>query len=391
MKILHIVNSFFIIRSSDSSTKCLWMDPWSKGANIDGIFPSFAVDYKMLPHPDWIYISHLHDDHYCSELIQKYALSGTKFLIKKFKDSRLKNLILSFGVSGKCVLEVEGMNLIELDKIGLQVCIYPQQLANEDNLYSNSNYDLDTSIAIYDGKEIFYNQVDCSANIEQIQAILAHFGKQIGTDQPVTYYASIYGAGSEYPQCFLGQNRDKIRKTMIKRKANSAFRDAVSINSRIYIPAGASYILGDDRKEMQGFVAVPSKNELLSMWEEFTEQSSGPKQNTILALTEGSNWFSHASINSTTTSDNVYLPIEILKKNQVSALGLNNTTIKASYGLIDAYLISLKERMNSLTKSFNTQKLTISILNVNRVTDKVFKSIEDQGGEDLVYKKSINK
>ena len=142
---------------------------------------------------------------------------------------------------------------------------------------------------------------------------------------------------------------------MIKRKANSAFRDAVSINSRIYIPAGASYILGDDRKEMQGFVAVPSKNELLSMWEEFTEQSSGPKQNTILALTEGSNWFSHASINSTKTSDNVYLPIEILKKNQVSALGLNNTTIKASYGLIDAYLISLKERMNSLTKSFNTQ------------------------------------
>ena len=52
-----------------------------------------------------------------------------------------------------------------------------------------------------DGKELFYNQVDCSGLPKDVCSIV-NFASHIWRGRADVLLA-IYGAGSEYPQCFL--------------------------------------------------------------------------------------------------------------------------------------------------------------------------------------------
>ena len=79
MKITHHVNSWFEISFDDTKT-IIWTDPWNCGANLEGIFPIFTVPYKKFKTPDYVFISHIHDDHYDKNIIS-YLPDNTKFKI----------------------------------------------------------------------------------------------------------------------------------------------------------------------------------------------------------------------------------------------------------------------------------------------------------------------
>ena len=81
------------------------------------------------------------------------------FIIKKFRNSILKNRINSLGF--KNVIELDSWQIYRLNK-DVSVCIVPQTSSNTDNLDESINYDLDTSIIVKSNNmsKVFYNNVD---------------------------------------------------------------------------------------------------------------------------------------------------------------------------------------------------------------------------------------
>ena len=100
MRISHFSNSFIVIQSGVSKIVC---DPWVGKANHGGwqSYPEFN-DKKLidsLKNTDYVYISHLHDDHYDPNFLIRSGLIEKTFIIKNFKSKVLIKRLKYIGVS----------------------------------------------------------------------------------------------------------------------------------------------------------------------------------------------------------------------------------------------------------------------------------------------------
>ena len=96
MKITHYCNSFICVDFLNSKIAC---DPWM-GTTDDNAWISYPVnDDNILNkiNPNYIYISHLHPDHFDPKALKKFHYKDTKIIIKKFNDGRLKRKINNLG------------------------------------------------------------------------------------------------------------------------------------------------------------------------------------------------------------------------------------------------------------------------------------------------------
>ncbi len=91
MKITHYCNSFIGIKENKTSLLC---DPWVGLGNENAwlSFPIYKNGSKLMNNlkPNFIYISHLHCDHYDSKNLLKIQNKNLKIIIKNFPDKRLK-------------------------------------------------------------------------------------------------------------------------------------------------------------------------------------------------------------------------------------------------------------------------------------------------------------
>lgn len=279
MKITHHVNSWFEISFDDTKT-IIWTDPWNCGANLEGIFPIFTVPYKKFKTPDYVFISHIHDDHYDKNIIS-YLPDNTKFIINNFEDNLLKKFLISFGVSESNLIVIDPWAEFELED-NLKFLIVPQVQSNLDDISSEADYDMDTAVFIKYKDQCFFNQVDMCLNQDYLSQVYSK-AKSILNFNKINLYSRVFGGGSEYPQCFLNINR----KEESRRIKNSCLEDfcksTLVIKPDYIVPAGASYQLSNDRKILEKYIAVPSNYELAEFW----ENDINKFKNTILALTEG--------------------------------------------------------------------------------------------------------
>ena len=169
-KITHFANSFINIESDSSMITC---DPWIGKTTSNGWFSypiqnKGKIDKKYFD-SDFIYISHLHCDHFDIKTLKKFKNKKLTFLIKKFDNATLKKRLQKIT-----------NNIIELDPFkkkiinkDFTVAIIPQIISNSKNLSDNINYDLDTSIIIQSNKDktIFYNNVDNVLNLKILKKI----------------------------------------------------------------------------------------------------------------------------------------------------------------------------------------------------------------------------
>lgn len=106
MKITHFSNSFISIESNGKKLIC---DPWVGKANSGGwqSYPEFSFP-ELAAHLEdarWIYISHLHDDHFHPDTLVNCRLLDRQFIVKKFDSPVLKNRLKRLGVTN--ILELE--------------------------------------------------------------------------------------------------------------------------------------------------------------------------------------------------------------------------------------------------------------------------------------------
>ena len=180
MKITHYCNSFISVNSGSSTIVC---DPWLGKADNNAwlSFPLHEKGSTLLNdiNPDFIYISHLHNDHFDPKLLKKFKnKKKVKIIIKKFNNERLKSKIKELNFSK--ILEVEAWKKFTLNK-ELKITIIPQQTSNKDEIDTKIDYDLDTSILIHSNKtkKIFYNNVDNPLSTNDIKNLTKFVKKKI--------------------------------------------------------------------------------------------------------------------------------------------------------------------------------------------------------------------
>ena len=263
MRITHFANSFINITSGNTNLIC---DPWI-GTTDENAWISDPINnqgHKIVNsiNPKFIYISHLHCDHFDKNLLRKIKNKNFCFLIKKFKSPILKKRIQSLGF--KKIIELKEWTPFRLNK-DLTVAIVPQISNNNEDIESAIEYDLDTSIIVKCNNEnkVFYNNVDNPLASKHIKKIKNFIKRKFKKNVDVSTFN--IGAASEYPQCFLNVNRNKEKKKIIKKSFQNVYKKISILKSPIFFPSGGSYKISGKFFDLNKFVAIPNSHQLKKM------------------------------------------------------------------------------------------------------------------------------
>ena len=257
--IKHYRNSFLDIQNEKIR---ILMDPWINTAN-EGSWAASAKGKEFLFNSlikkkiDYIYISHLHTDHFDLQFLKQLKRKQKetfKIIIKKFKDKRLKNKLILSGFSKNQIIDINEYEIFNLSKES-KIIILPQ-ISSSNTPSHYIKYDLDTSCVFIDSDVKLYNQVDNPYSVKDIDLVMKKLSKKIKINFDVAFIP--YCAASEFPQSFINLNRIKEKNSIIKKRINKFLNISRSIDSKIVIPAGGSYHLDNIFSKLNKFLAIPS-------------------------------------------------------------------------------------------------------------------------------------
>ena len=267
MKITHILNSFLIV---DGGRERILCDPWLGYANYGGWHSFPFVDEAEVQEQcalvDYIYISHLHDDHLCANFLSRLD-KQTPVIIRKFRDKSLKRVIAAIGFVN--FIELSADESFETEDFVIE--IIPQIESNSGSLVDQVSYDIDTSIFFFEKStgQSFFNKVDNPIS----DATLVRICENLKTkyDCSINVIAMTCGAASEWPQCFLSLDRE-TKKSEFLRAEIEKFRIVVEeISPDFVINAGGMYVIPGKFRDLNQFLAIPSMSDLVAAFSEAGE------------------------------------------------------------------------------------------------------------------------
>ena len=265
-KVYHYRNSFIDIQTENTR---ILMDPWVNPANLgawagcDGA--RFIHKSQEINQVEYIYISHLHSDHYDEKFLkdmQKKQKKKIKFIIKKFRDGRLKEKLNNAGFKGN-IIEVLDYKKFKLNENEYLV-ILPQISASRTK-NKLINYDLDTSCVFVNNDVALFNQVDNPYNQKNLKDVMKKL-KKLNIPKKFDISFMPYCAASEYPQAYINLNRTKEKEKVIKRLFNLFFDLTKEIKTKAIVPAGGTYNLSLCYSRLNKYIAVPSNNDVEKMF-----------------------------------------------------------------------------------------------------------------------------
>lgn len=278
MKIEFITNASFNVELADGRT--ILTDPWYS----DGIYHGIIFNYPPIPEslkarilsgrPDYIYVSHIHGDHFDPPTLAHFS-KETPVLIGKFPTPALSNAIRSLGFS-----DVRELPFGELSNVdGIELCIFDQFSGSNDDLENETNLPIDTSIFIRDsdGTRLFHN-VDNPIQLRHAEEIRRRFGP---IDAAILPYASVSVFPAMFGQYTHDEKMRRVEALMTGRVAK--FRElAVAMGARKSIPAAGSFVFGGKAAPLAVYQcqAVPAR--IGQLWAE-----AGLSPDALLQLAPG--------------------------------------------------------------------------------------------------------
>jgi UDP-MurNAc hydroxylase len=229
--------------------KRMLFDPWLDDGIFHGSwyhFPPTTLGVKDIGHIDYVYISHIHEDH-CSLGTLKHINKDAEIILM----DRQPNLVLMFLNN----------NNLNFKKIHLVKTRTPYQIGEgiivdiiEANPDDEMSHLIDSSLVInWKGFKIF-NANDCQPHINGIQYLLNNYGK-------VDLALLPYSGGSGYPSCYinLSEEKKKSEKNRIIDSRIKSFIDNVRLINPVYaVPFADQWVVGGSRSELNKFVAHSS-------------------------------------------------------------------------------------------------------------------------------------
>lgn len=256
MIVKHFCNAFNLIKTGKSTIVC---DPWvGEAAQTSWIsYPVHKDGGKILNeiNPNFIYISHLHCDHFDRITLSQCKNKNVKIIIKQFKIPILKKRIIDLGF--KNIMECQPWKKYRLND-DISISIIPQMSSNNSGLEEQINYDLDTSIVIQSNKtkDVFYNGVDNPLTSKDYKFVKKFISKNFNKKIAVTVLQD--GAAGEYPHCFLNIDRKKAKNKVIKASLVSLREKIKILKPEAYFSPAPGAIISGKFSQLNDLVAKPS-------------------------------------------------------------------------------------------------------------------------------------
>ena len=236
MQIRFIANASFEITMSTGQK--IFTDPWWEPGTYLGTWHNFPpiprslLDELYTCKPTFIYISHLHPDHFDLRTLEHFD-RRTPIVIGKLTSSHLLRALVRNGFRN--VVECKFWEWQEL--FGVELMLLPQFQTNSSGVENLIDYQLDTSMVIQDSGLSFLNLVDNSMTVAQARDLRERLGSPSIAALP-------YSGASSYPHAFNYSASEKIRKVKETRSAAlSHFRALVEeLRPEVVIPAAGSYV-----------------------------------------------------------------------------------------------------------------------------------------------------
>ncbi len=230
-------------------------DPWMGKANTGGwqSFPEYLPDQlaQYLDDVQYVYISHLHDDHFHPETLKVLGLLDREFVIKRFKSPVMRERLKKIGVAH--IHELESFSVKRLGPF--EIAIIPQITSNSSNLHDDVNFEMDTSIVLKADKRVFFNQVDnplSSSDFSKVRDwITTNFGK-------VDIACFMCGAASEYPHLFIGIDQADEKRRIVESSLNKLIGCLELFDPTFYFSAGGTYLIPGLLSNLGKNIAQPS-------------------------------------------------------------------------------------------------------------------------------------
>lgn len=259
MRIRYIANACFQITLSNGKT--LLTDPWIEGPCQQTWFNFPPVGDALRAEvygskPDCLYISHLHHDHLHPRTLA-HLDRATPILIGKLNTPNLKGALARLGFSA--ITEIAFEQRTSVAALGCDVVIFKDFHGNTQGDATLVEYDLDTSIYLYDADgSTLFDAVDNTILPADAARIAAEYG---APDVAILPYAS----ASLYPMAMAefdaGQKAAASRRIRERTAGNFAANFA-AIGARQVVPAGGEYVLGGPVADLSQYLPQPLGREL---------------------------------------------------------------------------------------------------------------------------------
>ncbi len=246
MKIFNVGGATAIIEHDGVRILC---DPWLDEGIFHGSWhhwPPSKVGFNELGVYDYIYISHIHEDH-CSAGTLKYLDKNAEIIVA----DRQPNFVLSF------LQQYEfGFRKIHLVKPKnpyiLTDTITVDMITGDPDYGVNSLID-SALILKWDG-HVIYNANDCEPYPSGTDYILSTYGE-------IDFAMIPYATGSSYPACFTNLSHDEKNKEKqrLYQVGMDKFIGAVkNIKPKYILPFADQYVIVGSRHELNQYMPHPA-------------------------------------------------------------------------------------------------------------------------------------
>lgn len=233
------------IETPDLSILC---DPWFSEGAYDGSwyhYPPEPDALSRLPEHDFVYVSHIHPDHYDPVFLRAYlsAHPKTKVVIAKRQTNFLSFKMKADGIAHEAIERLQvGETLLAIEP-------------NE-----GSSYDVDTALVVKRGAHSVVNMNDNLFNADQIKRVRA-----LLDGRPSIALLGYTGAGP-YPQTYYDDEATLLEKAEAKKQAffrrYLEMRDA--LDPRLVVPFAGKYVLGGALHTLNRYRGVADATEILA-------------------------------------------------------------------------------------------------------------------------------
>ncbi|MFM8016393.1 MAG: MBL fold metallo-hydrolase, partial [Actinomycetota bacterium] len=232
MRATSLGHAGILIRCRQASIVC---DPWFVPAFLGSWFPFprndqlDAATMTAVCSPDYLYISHLHGDHFDEPFLRERMEKSTTILLPDFPSNELRQRLTRLGFRNFIATrDGEEMELRD----GLRIAIHVESSITD-------GPGGDSAIVVSDGTSRLVNQNDCRTH--DPQALTAH--------GPVDQHWLQYSGAIWYPMVYDEPNN--VRHANARSKVESQFARAEhyveAVNATVVVPsAGPPCFLDDD-------------------------------------------------------------------------------------------------------------------------------------------------
>ncbi len=229
--------------------KRILFDPWLD----DGIFhgawyhwPKMQMGIEDLGRFDYIYISHIHEDH-CSAGTIKHLNKDAEIILMEKKPDFVQKFLDQNGFHFKKVHHIPARTEVELEP-GLKVNMVEADPANE------MAYVIDSALVLRWDDFVIYNANDCQPHPGGLKYLKDYYGR-------IDYALLPYAGGSGYPSCYvnLSEEEKKAEQKRVMLGRFAAFVKTVrELDPRYVTPFADQFVVAGSRAHLNKYISHPA-------------------------------------------------------------------------------------------------------------------------------------